>query len=224
MYIDNIKVSTESETAYIKSLAFEKDGVQSSNAVFGTDRIMVPFSKAVMNEDINPENIKLTRDNMQVKIKNMFYDAETKSAVLELEKPLRSSKTYKITLSENIRTAAGIKQPAELTVFFSADKKDFNVLSAYAFTEKNKKYSFYAQVQNTSSESKGALLIFVAYKDSVMKYYDMQNITVEAGEKKVFYSSSDYSAEDSPDFAECYLWQDDKTFKSLASPQKILIK
>lgn len=224
VYIDNIKVSTESETAYIKSLAFEKDGVQSSNAVFGTDRIMVPFSKAMMNEDINPENIKLTRDNMQVKIKNMFYDAETKSAVLELEKPLRSSKTYKLTLSENIRTAAGIKQPAELTVFFSADKKDFDVLSAYAFTEKNKKYSFYAQVQNTSSESKGALLIFVAYKDSVMKYYDMQNITVEAGEKKVFYSSSDYSAEDSPDFAECYLWQDDKTFKSLASPQKILIK
>ena len=224
VYIDNIKVSTESETAYIKSLAFEKDGVKSTTAVFGTDRIIVPFSKTMMNEDINPENIKLTRDNMQVKIKNMFYDAETKSAVLELKKPLRSSKTYKLTLSENIRTAAGIKQPAELTVFFTADKKDFDVLSAYAFTEKNKKYSFYAQVQNTSSESKEALLIFVAYKDSVMKYYDMQNITVEAGEKKVFYSSSDYSAEDSPDFAECYLWQDDKTFKSLASPQKILIK
>lgn len=224
VYIDNIKVSTESETAYIKPLVFEKDGVQSSNAVFGTDRIMVPFSKAVMKEDINPENIKLTRDDIHVGIKRIFYDAAAKSAVLELEKPLKSSKTYKLTLSENIRTAAGIKQYAELTVFFTVDKKDFDVLSAYAFTEKNKKYSFYAQVQNTSSESKEALLIFVAYKDSVMKYYDMQNITVEAGEKKVFYSSSDYSAEDMPDFAECYLWQDDKTFKSLAAPQKILFK
>ena len=224
VYIDNIKVSTESETAYIKSLAFEKDGVKSSTAVFGTDRIIVPFSKAVMKEDINPENIKLTRDNMQVKIKNMFYDAETKSAVLELEKPLRSSKTYKVTLSENIRTAAGIKLPAELSVLFAADKKDFDILSASALSGNDNKLSFCAEVQNTSSESKEALLIFVAYKDSVMKYYDMQNITVEAGEKKVFYSSSDYSAEDMPDFAECYLWQDDKTFKSLAAPQKILFK
>lgn len=224
VYIDNIKVSTESETAYIKSLAFEKDGVKSSTAVFGTDRIIVPFSKAVMKEDINPENIKLTRDNMQVKIKNMFYDAETKSAVLELEKPLRSSKTYKVTLSENIRTAAGIKLPAELSVLFAADEKDFDILSASALSGNDNKLSFCAEVQNTSSESKEALLIFVAYKDSVMKYYDMQNITVEAGEKKVFYSSSDYSAEDMPDFAECYLWQDDKTFKSLAAPQKILFK
>ena len=161
---------------------------------------------------------------MQVKIKNMFYDAETKSAVLELEKLLRSSKTYKVTLSENIRTAAGIKLSAELSVLFMADKKDFDILSASALSGNDNKLSFCAKVQNTSSESKEALLIFVAYKDSVMKYYDMQNITVEAGEKKVFYSSSDYSAEDSPDFAECYLWQDDKTFKSLAAPQKILFK
>ena len=86
------------------------------------------------------------------------------------------------------------------------------------------KLSFCAEVQNTSSESKEALLIFVAYKNSVMTYYNIQSITVDAGENKVFYSASDYSAKDSPDFAECYLWQDDKTFKSLASPQKILIK
>lgn len=216
--IDNIHFKEKKTSAYLgKPTYYVEDEVFTDSVPANPTKMVIPFSQAMNEDDINTDNIKLMCDGEEVAVSDVSYNADAKSAELYFAPPLSSNKNYEVVVNKDVTTANGKASPTDLSVSFTTGFNDFDVKSFKAKSggadvsldeiSSGDRVTMEYTVQNLTEDEVKGVLIFVAYEDDTMVYLDMQPLSVTDNTPDItFTSTSPYAPTASPDLIEAYIW------------------
>lgn len=235
-YIDNVKVTKSNVSPYAEEPKFYIDeGAEGSDLDHvppGANKIVVGFSAEMDADTINADTVTITKEGEAAAVTSVQYDKAAKAATVILTQSLLSNTQYTIRISDDIKAASGAPLANAQRYTFKTGYKDFDCTGVRAYVNNSlvsmsdikagDTVDFEYFVQNKTQETKSGYLIFVAYEKGMMRFADIQNVSIESGaEMKVIRSAKSYTASAAPDCIEVYFWTELVGGKNLLTPQAI---
>lgn len=174
----------------------ESENSFAKNTVFSADKeILIYFSGGLEGSSIYPSKFSLTSGNEVVNVTSAQYDANDLFVKLGFDTPLKSGKTYRITVGENVVMSNGALYGEELYFDFKAERSPFEA-DNLSVSEDG---VFSADITNKTSGEKSFYILVNVYEGGYLAEKYVKELKAQPGTDTVFETIPGYTSEKTAD-------------------------